>query len=141
MSIDDFIFVANGFVSALINKLLNRAFKDAGLHITTEQWTILCSLWNDDGQSQQSLSENTFKEKASVTRLLDTLQRNNYITRRTNTRDRRTNRIVLTTKGRELEQKANSIVQEFIHRAIDGIDQQNLIFMKESILKMYGNLA
>lgn len=141
MDIDDFILIANGFISGIVNKMLNRTFKTAGLNITTEQWTILCSLWNKDKQSQQALSDNTYKEKASVTRLLDTLERNSYIARCASPTDRRTNVITLTEKGRQLEQKANAIVHAFIYKAIDGVDQKNLIFMKETFYKMYNNLA
>lgn len=141
MSIEDFILIANGYVSALVNKMLNRAFKMADLNITTEQWTILCSLWEEDGQTQQSLSDNTFKEKASVTRLLDTLERNMYITRQPNPNDRRTNLIYLTERGTQLEQRATDIVEKFIHRAIEDIDSRNLTFLKETILKMYHNLS
>lgn len=138
--IEDFIFIANGHISALVNKLLNRAFRNANMALTVEQWTILCSLWQHDSQTQQSLCDNTFKEKASVTRLIDTLERNHYVARMAHPNDRRTNIIALTKRGTELEQHANQIVLEFIHQVIEDVDTQKLKMMKEIFLRMYHNL-
>lgn len=138
--IEDFVFIANGHISALVNKLLNRVFRESELPLTVEQWTILCSLWNEDKQTQQSLCNKTFKEKASVTRLIDTLERNHYVARMSHPNDRRTNLICLTKRGTELEERANKIVLDFIGRVIKDVDAGTLRMMKEVFLKMYSNI-
>ena len=67
---NELLSVLSGQLSASLNRHLNRKFRTAGLAITTEQWLVLMCLWNKDGQTQQSLSDQTSKDKTSITRLL-----------------------------------------------------------------------
>ena len=61
--------ILNGKVSAAINRKLSRNFRQNGLEITPEQWTVLIFLWEKDGVTQQELCNATFKDKPSMTRL------------------------------------------------------------------------
>ena len=60
--------ILNGKVSAAINRKLSRNFRQNGLEITPEQWTVLIFLWEKDGVTQQELCNATFKDKPSMTR-------------------------------------------------------------------------
>ncbi|MGD1891968.1 MAG: MarR family winged helix-turn-helix transcriptional regulator [Cyclobacteriaceae bacterium] len=46
----------------------------AEYQVTAEQWAILDSLWEEDGQTQQQLANQTNKNKASITHLIDILE-------------------------------------------------------------------
>ena len=61
--------ILNGKVSAAINRRLIRNFRENGLDITPEQWTVLLFLWEKDGVSQQELCNATYKDKPGMTRL------------------------------------------------------------------------
>ena len=63
--------ILNGKVSAAINRKLYRNFRQGGLEISPEQWTVLIFLWEKDGVTQQELCNATFKDKPSMTRLID----------------------------------------------------------------------
>ncbi len=54
--------ILNGKVSAAINRKLSRNFRQNGLEITPEQWTVLIFLWEKDGVTQQELCNATFKQ-------------------------------------------------------------------------------
>ena len=43
--------ILNGKVSAAINRKLYRNFRQGGLEISPEQWTVLIFLWEKDGVS------------------------------------------------------------------------------------------
>ena len=62
--------ILNGKVSAAINRKLYRNFRQNGLEISPEQWTVLIFLWEKDGVTQQELCNATFKDKPSMTRLI-----------------------------------------------------------------------
>ena len=49
--------------------------------VTPEQWAILVRLWQCDERSQTELANLTFRDKPSVTRLLDGLERAGYVVR------------------------------------------------------------
>ena len=95
--------ILNGKVSAAINRKLFRNFRQNGLEITPEQWTVLNFLWEKDGVTQQELCNATFKDKPSMTRLIDNMERQHLVVRISDKKDRRTNLIHLTKDGKELE--------------------------------------
>ena len=65
--------ILTGKISTAINRALLRAFAQEDLHITTEQWTVLSCLWNEDKVTQRELCDLTSKDKPSMTRLIDNL--------------------------------------------------------------------
>ena len=73
--------ILNGKVSAAINRKLSRNFRQNGMEITPEQWTVLLFLWEKDGVTQQELCNATFKDKPSMTRLIDNMERQHLVVR------------------------------------------------------------
>lgn len=140
LDIKVFLSIINGRVSATVNRILNRRFKAEGLNITTEQWSVLTCLWEQDKQTQQFICEHTYKDKASITRLLDSLEKNGLVTRESDPRDRRINLIHLTEKGKTLEEVANRIVNESIEMATGNLDKQDIIFTLEILKKILDNI-
>ena len=91
--------ILNGKVSTAINRKLSRNFRQEGVEITPEQWTILLFLWEKDGVTQQELCNATFKDKPSMTRLIDNMERQHLVVRISDKKDRRNNLIHLTKTG------------------------------------------
>lgn len=141
LKITELLDVLSGRLSASLNRLLNRKFREAGLEISSEQWLVLLSLWNKDKVTQQVISEETAKDKASITRLLDVLSKHDLIERRPSSTDRRINLIHLTERGKELESKAMEIVRETFEQAISGISEKELLFTREIVRRLLNNLS
>lgn len=97
--------ILNGKVSAAINRKLSRNFRLNGIEITPEQWTVLLFLWEKDGVAQQELCNITFKDKPSITRLINNMEKQNLVVRKPNIKDKRTNLIHLTETGKKLKEK------------------------------------
>ena len=112
--------ILNGKVSAAINRKLYRNFRQNGLEISPEQWTVLIFLWEKDGVTQQELCNATFKDKPSMTRLIDNMERQHLVVRISDKKDRRTNLIHLTKDGKELEEKARVIAGQTLKEALHG---------------------
>lgn len=140
LEIKDFIALINGRASAAINRYMNKRFKEEGLGITTEQWSVLTCLWEKDRQTQQYISEQTYKDKASVTRLLDNLEKNGLVKRESSDKDRRINLINLTEKGYRLEKVANEIVRKSNEMSTNNIDMEDLQFIINLFKKILHNL-
>ena len=62
-------------------------------------------LWKEDGQSQQELCKATFRDKPSITRLVDNLEKLQLVKRVASTNDRRINRIFLTKLAQNSRKK------------------------------------
>ncbi|MFV0536933.1 MAG: MarR family winged helix-turn-helix transcriptional regulator [Dysgonomonas sp.] len=137
----DLIFpIINGKVSMAINRMMYRNFRREGLDITPEQWTVLAFLWKEDGVTQQTLCNSTFKDKPSMTRLIDNLTKQNLVYRNASTRDRRSNYIFLTELGRSIKDKANKAVYETMDAALAGIDEEGLKQVRFLLAAVFGNI-
>ena len=70
-----------GKASTAIARRLQKKLNDSGLKLTIEQWSVLYHLWKEDGRSQQELCNATFRDKPSITRLVDNLEKLNLVKR------------------------------------------------------------
>ena len=131
--------ILNGKVSAAINRKLSRNFRQNGLEITPEQWTVLIFLWEKDGVTQQELCNATFKDKPSMTRLIANLERQQLVVRISDKRDRRTNLIHLTKDGKELEEQARIIAGKTLREALNGVTVEELSIGQEVLKKIFFN--
>jgi DNA-binding MarR family transcriptional regulator len=124
---------------ALINRL-NQHFKNAGYDITTEQYRVLVNLWNKDGQNQQALSTATRKNKTSMTRLINGLEKRNLVVRVPGKDDQRNKLIYLTPKAKALPGKLTRLAKRTLGEAQRGITAEELEACKQVLLKVIENL-
>jgi DNA-binding MarR family transcriptional regulator len=129
-----------GKASTAISRRLQKNFKQANIEITIEQWSVLYHLWKADGLSQQQLCDATFRDKPSITRLVDNLEKVNLVKRNASKEDRRINIIVLTENGRELEEKCMAIANNTLNESLEGVSNLNIEVAKEVLQMVYDNL-
>lgn len=125
---------------AILNNL-QKKFRKEGYRITVEQWQVLINLKNINDQFHQQLAENTFKEKSTITRLLDGLEKKNLIERVPDTFDRRQKRIRVTAKGKRLIDNLKPFAQEVQSRALKDVDFRQMKICQEILLKIYDNVT
>lgn len=131
--------ILNGKVSAAINRKLYLNFRRYDVNITPEQWTILLYLWEKDGVTQQELCNATFKDKPSMTRLIDNMESLNYVVRISCKTDRRINLIYLTKTGKNMEEKARFIANKTLKEALRGLTIEELSVSQEVLRKVFLN--
>jgi DNA-binding MarR family transcriptional regulator len=71
--------------------------------VTPVQYALLKVLWEQDNQSGAEIGERLLLDSATITGLLDRLEQAELIERKAHITDRRVNKVVLTTRGRELQ--------------------------------------
>lgn len=129
-----------GKVSSAINRAFLRAFAIQGVEITTEQWSVLACLWNQDNVTQQALCELTTKDKPSMTRLIDKLEAKHLVVREADFTDRRINLIHLTDEGRALKSKADEIVASITQKTLQGVTETEIDVCRTALKKIMSNL-
>ena len=137
---DELFDILIGKISMAINRTFLRAFATEGIDITTEQWSVLACLWKKDKVTQQTLCNLTSKDKPSMTRLIDKLEKRNLVTRVSDHNDRRINLIHLTDKGMALHQKATELVQKIATKTLGNILEEELIMSKAVLKRIMVNL-
>jgi DNA-binding MarR family transcriptional regulator len=130
-----------GKASTAIARRLQKNFKQAGVDITIEQWSVLYHLWRLDGQSQQQLCDATFRDKPSITRLVDNLEKLQLVTRVANKDDRRINRIYLTQQANLLQAQTMELANQTLNEALEGVSNEQIEIAKEVLQKVYDNLT
>lgn len=129
-----------GKASTAIARRLQKKFNTSGLNVTIEQWSVLYHLWKNDGISQQELCNATFRDKPSITRLVDNLEKLQLVKRVASDSDRRINLIFLTRQGQKLEDETMDLAEETLNEALEGIPANNINLCKEILQQVYDNL-
>ena len=129
-----------GVASTAIARRLQRKFNNANLNLTIEQWSVLYHLWKEDGISQQDLCLATFRDKPSMTRLVDNLEKAGLAKRVASKTDRRKNLVLLTEKAKAMQDACYSLAAETVEEALEGINGKDIELCKIVLKKVYDNL-
>jgi DNA-binding MarR family transcriptional regulator len=130
-----------GMASTAIARRLQKNFRQESITITIEQWSVLYHLWKQDGISQQELCTATFRDKPSITRLLDNLEKLDMVVRKASLSDKRSKLIMLTAAARELQEKTMRIAAQTLNEALEGVAPTDLESAKKVLQQVYDNLS
>lgn len=129
-----------GKASTAIARRLQKNFKLNNVDITIEQWSVLYHLWKEDGLSQQALCDATFRDKPSITRLVDNLEKLKLVRRVASRDDRRINMIYLTPEAQQLQERTMEIANQTLNEALSGVTNGQIEIAKEVLGLVYENL-
>lgn len=137
---EEFFSFLTGKATAALARRLQRNLKDEGISITSEQWTLLYYLWIEEGRTQQELACLTFRDKPSVSRLINNLEKIKLVMRVNDKDDKRSNLIFLTKQGRQLREVCMEQAQKTIGQALEGVSYEQMIRAKDTLDVLYVNL-
>jgi DNA-binding MarR family transcriptional regulator len=138
MSMDKAIGSGSVRLSKKLTRIINLQLKP--FSITTEQWSVLRTLSESDDISQKELSERADKDQATLTKILDLLEKNEFIERVQNPSDRRSFLIKITNKGTELVKAVAPYLEEVFLEITNKIDAEKLAIYKEVSLSLEKNI-
>jgi MarR family transcriptional regulator, transcriptional regulator for hemolysin len=93
--------------SRLLRNYIDNRAKERGT--TRAQWIVLFRLRQQEGLSQVDLADVLELQPISLVRLLDRLVEHGLLERRPDPKDRRANRLFLTSRGRQLVDDLDSL--------------------------------
>ncbi len=114
--------------------------KKSKIDLTPEQFLLIDLLWNQGAMSQQDLADQMKKDKNSVTKLVDAIERKGFVVRQQNPTDRRSNTIVLTEKALGLKTKAKEKGVSILDSILVGIEEDELRRFLETLGKLTLNM-
>ena len=123
--------VANNAARALDSEL-----KKHGL--TLALWPTLMCLWEEEGVTQTEISQKSKVENSTTTRTIDKLEKLGLVERQNDPNSRRSFRIYLTDKGRELKSDLLPIplnINEQILSSLEKTEQEQLISLLQKMVK------
>lgn len=126
-------YAHRAFVKALESKLAQHG-------ILTSQWSVLRILWITEGLTQVELAERMRVEKASLTGVLEGMERGGLILRTRNADDRRKINIRLAAKGRRLKAELLPYAAMINRRATCGMSESEIVLLRRLLAKVIENL-
>ncbi len=113
--------------------------KDSGFNITIDQWMVLKAIDDYDDISQNELAELSFKDKASVARIIELLVKNNFLKSEVHPESKRRSRLTITKKGKELLKDIRPIVLKNRKQALKGISDKDMLVTEKVLKTIAGN--
>jgi DNA-binding MarR family transcriptional regulator len=127
---------ANQFMKNYFTALL----KQNNLDITVEQWAVLNIVDVVPGATQTDIARMTQTDKANVMRMVDLLEKKDFITRNRDENDRRVQRLQLTPAGQEMLKAVIPIAQEANRMSSAGINPQEFELLKKLLRQIRSNI-
>ncbi len=130
-----------GKTSKMVNMYISDVFQHNNIQVTKEQWIVLKILHEDnDGIIQNELAFITDRNKASLTRLINVMEKNNLVTRIPSKKDSRKNLIYITKTGKQLFLRMKPLMLSSLETLQSGITDDEKKFFINVMTKIQTNL-
>lgn len=124
-----------------LKKYTAAMLRENNVGLTPEQFLLIDILWNQGSMSQQKLADTMQKDKNSITKLVDALEKKGLLSRQRDARDRRSNTLVLTPKAEQMKLEAKEKGISMLEDALEGISEEELKSFLETLGKMSDNMS
>jgi len=109
--------------------------------VSLGMWYFLRALWEADGLTQRELSRRIGTMEPTTLTALAAMERAGLVTRERDPRDRRKLNVLLTPKGRELEQVLLPLAAEVVEQATAGFSPEDRARFLEYLQAVQRNFA
>jgi DNA-binding MarR family transcriptional regulator len=99
-------------------------------------WIVLSRLWEEDGLSQQEISERSGVAKPNISTYIDSLEKGDYVVRVDDPADRRNYKIYMTQKAKKLKEKCQSLAQQSNEETLHPLTEAEKQKFLELLIKM-----
>jgi DNA-binding MarR family transcriptional regulator len=122
------------------SNLFRKTLLAAGHDLTPEQCGVLVRLRDLQGINQSQLGKNLYKDRHSITRILNLLESRGYIERRPDGTDKRVYRIFLTREGSILGDALMPLIAGHFDRVFSGLTDEDLLSMQKTLAQIIKNI-
>jgi DNA-binding MarR family transcriptional regulator len=121
-----------------------RRFAQARLHaegadITIDQWLVLKTIHESADVTLQQIGAAVFKDFASVTRIVQLLERKGLLRRTPHPSDGRRSELALTSAGESLIRTVEPIAQANRRQALEGVDAEQVAQLRAVLKRIVEN--
>ena len=110
------------------------------INLTPEQYLVMDILWDADVMSQQSIADIIQKDKNSVTKFIDSLEKKGLVYRVVNKEDRRVNNIIVSEEGKKLKTKTTEVAIKMMRNVLDNIKEEDLMAFDKVMMQIKDNI-
>ena len=129
-----------GKTGKLLYAFMGDKFREHNLDLSVEQMVILKILHEEDGRPQNDMAIVTERHKATLTRLLDNMEKKHLVARIPDQEDKRVKRVYLTKHGRQYFQSVIPVFSEAAKEVQKGLTKTEITSLISILKKVQDNI-
>ena len=126
-------------ISAQMRRHYSEMLRELDLHVGQDN--LLCKLWTENGITQNQLGELLNCEPSTITNMVKTLEKKDFVYRKKDTVDGRVSRVYLTDKGLAVREPIEKVWRKQQDRLLKGMTAENRVLLNEFLQQMEKNLG
>src|SRR5688500_18959276 len=137
--LQDVVFYSLESASKAYRRFAQCRLDAAGIDITIDQWLVLKTIHETADVTLQQVGVAVFKDFASITRIVQLLERKGLLRRKPHSTDRRRSELVLTKSGQSVIRTVEPVAQAYRRQALDGIDPAEVARLRAVLKRITEN--
>ncbi len=133
------IFWANR-LSFSVRKELAIRFQAAGFDVTPKEWAILLVLWREGALTPTAIADATFRDKTTVSRLVERMVKKELVGREVAANDRRKTILRPSKRALELKPELIAVALQLLNEAQADLSTKDIEVTVRTLKKMTENL-
>ena len=134
------IAVYINIVNCSLIKYFAKELTRNGIKLTPEQYLVMDILWDAEVMSQQAIADIIQKDKNSVTKFIDSLEKKGLVYRQVNKTDRRVNNIVVSEEGMKLKARTTEVAIGMMRNVLKNIKEEDLMALDKVMNQIKENI-
>lgn len=127
-------------LSFLVRKELGQRFQASGFRVSAEEWAVLLLLWRYTERTPGMIADATFRDRTTVTRLIDGMVNKKLVERDTDPDDRRKSIVRASDYGNRLKDELVPIARDLISETLQDIEPNDIEITVRTLTHMTRNL-
>ena len=111
-----------------------------GLGLYRGQPFVLRALWKQDGMTHSELAELLDRSPATITKMVQRMERAGFVERRPDPGDERVSRVYLTDVGRNIKSEVEDVWRAFEEQVVSGFSEEELTVLRSLLLRICRNM-
>lgn len=124
-----------------VRKELSQRLTANEIPLTAEEWAAMMLLASAGGMAPSELADATFRDRTTVTRLVNGMVRKNLVRRDADPHDRRRHVLQVTKVGQAALGRTQSTADALVAKALGGISPQDAQTVTRVLRQMNDNLT
>ncbi len=134
------IAVYINIVNCSLIKYFAKELSRNNINLTPEQYLVMDILWDAEVMSQQAIADIIQKDKNSVTKFIDSLEKKGLVYRQVNKTDRRVNNIVVSEEGMKLKARTTEVAIGMMRNVLNNIKEEDLMALDKVMNQIKENI-
>lgn len=130
-----------GITMKMIDNAIEDMLVENGLNLSKLQFIVLKRVEQHEGIKQNDLAFIANRNKSTLTRLINSLEKKNYIARIPSKEDKRVNKLYLTTQGEKVIEEAKPLFKQFAKKLEEGLSEEEIKNTIELLKKIQINVS